>query len=345
MPMEWAEEFPTTEENGFNKISSQKTSVAPLMAAIKGLLDLTNDYLQNLKKDHPVLHDLKSHGKKQRLKASLPRRQSKEDRRVMIRLGSNHEARKSGSFELRQKVQSILPDKSLLSDAFFVLSGYKDTTEKMFGEATVERQETWKTFVIGPIPKTIRNLDCIHNTMEGLLQEELAFVRDMVPILYMGWTRRTQNEEPYGYTRICVPESRADEFLFRLQIFGEAVSVQRICQRNQITVCEKCFGFHATRVCARSKKCETCGADAHNGTCQSGPRCLNCRVLHGSNNFSYPARPRRFNGILKRPTGAQLHHIRTIGGREHAKVNSQKAINPTIDKTSTTETEIFHSSQ
>ncbi|POS82851.1 hypothetical protein EPUL_004811, partial [Erysiphe pulchra] len=163
---------------------------------------------------------------------------------------------------------------------------FKDTIEKLFGEATVERQETWKTFVIGPIPKTIRDLDGIHNTMEGPLQEELAF-----------------NEEPYGYIRICVPEIRADKFPSRLRIFGEAVSVQRIRQRNEITVCDKCFGFHATRVCARSKKCGTCGADAHNGTCPFGPRCLNCRGPHSSNDVSCPARPRRSNGSDEAGTG------------------------------------------
>ncbi|POS88005.1 hypothetical protein EPUL_000390 [Erysiphe pulchra] len=393
VPMECEEEFPTTEENKFdfdevvppltgtanstnfivnqNEISSQKTSVAPLMAAIKGLLDLTNDYLQTLDKEHPGVgadfltlladgascamrgewvfvslhntsklnikatwaqkvtsdvHDLKSPGVKQRLKASPSRGQSKEDRRVMILL-------------------SILPDKSLISDAWFVSSGmailapspakaatlmqFKDTIEKMFGDSTVEHQEKLKTFVIGSIPKTICGLDGIHNTMEGPLQEELAFVRDIVLIQYMRWTRRTQNEEPFEYIRTCVPQT----------------SIQRIRQRNQITVCEKCFSFHATRVCARSKKCGTCGTDAHNSTCQSGPRCLNYRGPHSSNDVSCPARLRRYNGILNRPTGAELHHICTLGGIEYAKVNSQKVINPTTNKTSTTETEIVHSFQ
>ncbi|POS82895.1 hypothetical protein EPUL_003649 [Erysiphe pulchra] len=124
-----------------NKISSQKTSVASLMAAIKSLLDLTNDYLQNLDKEHTgieseflaLLADGASHAMLGErvymslhytselnknppkatwiLKASPPLGQSKEDRRVMIHLGSNHEVRKTGSFELRQKVQSVLLDK------------------------------------------------------------------------------------------------------------------------------------------------------------------------------------------------------------------------------------------
>ncbi|KHJ31175.1 putative effector protein [Erysiphe necator] len=189
-----------------NKSSPQETSAAPLMAAIKGLLDMTNDYLQNLDKENPGIgadflalladgasramrgervyailhntsklntnspkatraqkvasdvHEFKSLGKKQRLKASHPGGQSKEDRRVIIRLSSNHEARKTESFELWQKVQSFLYDKSLITDAIFFPSGvailapspskaatlmqFKDTIEKIFGEATVERQET-----------------------------------------------------------------------------------------------------------------------------------------------------------------------------------------------------------
>lgn len=42
------------------------------------------------------------------------------------------------------------------------LMQFRDTIEKMFGEATFECQETCKTFVIDPIPKTIRGLDGIY---------------------------------------------------------------------------------------------------------------------------------------------------------------------------------------
>ncbi|POS84575.1 hypothetical protein EPUL_002800, partial [Erysiphe pulchra] len=366
MPMECEEELPTTEENEFdfnevfplltgtanstnyivnqNKISSQKTSVAPLMAAIKGLLDLTNDYLQNLDKEHPsvaadflalladgascamrgerVYVSLQNTSKlntnspkatwaQKVARASPSREQSKEDRRVMICVGSIHEARKTESFELRQKVQNTLPDKSLVSDAWFVPSGFKDTIKKMLGEAIVERQETWKTFLISPIPKIISGLDGIHNTMEGPLQEELAVFMNIVSIRYIGWTRRTQNEEPYGYIRI----------------FASVFRRSSICSKNPST--KSNYGIREVSlecaVCARSTKCGTCDADAHNGTCQSGPRCLNCWGPHNSNDFSCPARPHRSNGILKRPIGAQLHHIRTLGGREYAKVNRRSS--------------------
>lgn len=194
---------------------NKKNGTAPLMAAIKGLLDLTNDYLQKLEEQHPgigaeflaMLADGASRAmrgervysnisgstdnhhyayqdtwakkagsqnagnevfnlKRQILKSSAPQGQSKEDRRVMIRLGPEHEARKAGAFELWQKIQELVSDKSLVSDVWSIPSGVvilaptpakaasimqsKSTIEERLGNATEERQEKWTTFVIGP---------------------------------------------------------------------------------------------------------------------------------------------------------------------------------------------------
>ncbi|KHJ32559.1 hypothetical protein EV44_g4019 [Erysiphe necator] len=60
--------------------------------------------------------------KRQTLKATLPHGQSKEDRRVMIRLKPDREARKNGSFEHRQTIQKLVPESSLVSDAWIVPS-------------------------------------------------------------------------------------------------------------------------------------------------------------------------------------------------------------------------------
>ena len=157
----------------------------------------------------------------------------------MIRLKSDHEARKCGSFELRQTIQKLVPESSLVSDAWIVPSGIavlaptpakaaailqeKKVIEDRFGNALVGRQEAWTTFVIGPTNKRVKCLDGTQDPMDGLLQEELAYIRDPIPIRDMGWTRRSQNDEPYGYIRICVPESKAGKFPSRLRIFGEAV--------------------------------------------------------------------------------------------------------------------------
>lgn len=299
--------------------------------------------------------------KKQAIRASPPRDQSKEDRRVIIRLGPDHEARKAGSFEIRQQIQQLITDKSLVADVWTVPSGiailaptpakaaallqFKEAIEKRFGNAKVERQETWVTFIIGPIPKKIRGLDGMYNTMDGLLEEELAPIKENVPIRHIGWTHRSENEEPYGQVRICVPENKADKFPSRLRVFGEAVSIQRIRQRRPVIVCDKCHGFHATRTCARPAKCPNCGANTHDDPCKTTPRCLNCRGPHSSTDPTCPARPRRSNGTLRRPTGAQLLRIRAAGSREYASKNNKRTIDLTATQTSTAEAETCSSHQ
>ncbi|POS81979.1 hypothetical protein EPUL_005941, partial [Erysiphe pulchra] len=61
---------------------------------------------------------------------------------------------------------------------------YKKEIETRLGKATVERQETWTTFVIGPISKKVRGLDGSIDPMNGSLLEELGSIRDHVPILH-----------------------------------------------------------------------------------------------------------------------------------------------------------------
>ncbi|KHJ36239.1 putative effector protein [Erysiphe necator] len=92
--------------------------------------------------------------KKQTIRATPPHGQSKEDRRVIIRLSPDHEARKISSFELRQKIQLLIPDKTLIADVWTVPSGvailaptpakaaallqFKEVIENRFGDACVE---------------------------------------------------------------------------------------------------------------------------------------------------------------------------------------------------------------
>ncbi|KHJ30375.1 putative effector protein [Erysiphe necator] len=139
--------------------------------------------------------------KKLNTKSTPPKGHSKEDRRVMIRLAPDHEARKTGTFELRLKVQQLVSDKSIVSDVWSVPSGIailaptpakaaailqsKTVIEDRFGIATVERQERWTNFIIGPIPKKFQCFDGLRNPLDGLLSEKLASARDTIPIRYM----------------------------------------------------------------------------------------------------------------------------------------------------------------
>ncbi|CAD6505223.1 BgTH12-00716 [Blumeria graminis f. sp. triticale] len=190
-----------------------------------------------------------------------------------------------------------------------------------FGNATVERQETWTIFVVGHIPKKVNTLDGAYDPLEGLLLEEPAIraIKDDTPIRHIAWTRRSIDYlSPFGHIRIHVPEARAHKVPSRMQLFGQATSIQRVSNKQLLRTCNKCFGFHATRTCARQFKCASRGMDSHEGPCTRQIQCLNCRGPHESTDTSCPARPRRDHGVFVRPTGAQLRHIRAAGRRELA---------------------------
>ncbi|CAD6505992.1 BgTH12-06924 [Blumeria graminis f. sp. triticale] len=162
----------------------------------------------------------------------------------MIRLDREHEARKADPFLLRQQVQRLIPDSSLVVDAWQVPDGvavlaaspakaasilqHSEAIAARFGNATVERQETWTTFVVGPIPKKDNTLDGGYNPFEGLLLEEPAIraIKDDTPIRHLAWTRRsTDSLSPFGHIKIHVPEARAHKVPSRMQLFGQASSV------------------------------------------------------------------------------------------------------------------------
>ncbi|KAI0999255.1 hypothetical protein K3495_g8942 [Podosphaera aphanis] len=125
------------------------------------------------------------------MRATPPQGQSSEDRRTMIRLGPDHEARKADSYELRQAIQKLVSDSTLVSDVRSVPSGVamlastpakaatilqaKSANETRFGNAIVERQESWPKFVLRVHKKKVRchdgQSDRLCYPLEGLLQE------------------------------------------------------------------------------------------------------------------------------------------------------------------------------
>ncbi|POS81632.1 hypothetical protein EPUL_005590, partial [Erysiphe pulchra] len=120
--------------------------------------------------------------------------------RIMIRLDKEHEARKTEPYLIRQKIQKLISDPTLVVDTWQVPSGVtilaptpakastslqqKDVISQRFGNATVERQESWATFVVEPEPKKVTTLDGTYDPMDGLLlqEPEIGAIKDELPI-------------------------------------------------------------------------------------------------------------------------------------------------------------------
>ncbi|POS81751.1 hypothetical protein EPUL_005885, partial [Erysiphe pulchra] len=189
---------------------------------------------------------------------------------------------------------------------------FKDLIANRFGNATVERQESWTTFIVGPLPKLVTTIDGPQDPLDGLILQEpgLASIRDDVPIRQMAWKNKSKySNDDIGHVRIHIPSHKAHKFPFRLQLFGLAV----------VPTCEKCFGFHSTRTCAREYMCKLCGTKRHEGPCSKPRQCLNCKGPHDSEIFFCPARPQRRNGAFVRLSSDQLRHIRKAGHSDYLK--------------------------
>ncbi|POS81761.1 hypothetical protein EPUL_005927, partial [Erysiphe pulchra] len=227
----------------------------------------------------------------------------------MIRLDKDHEARKVDTFLVQQQIQKLIPDPSLVCDVWHAPSGiailaptpakaaailqFKDLIANRFGNAT----DCGKTGIV-----------------DDFYKPGLASIRDDIPIRQIAWTNKSKDSnDDIGHVRIHIPSHKAHKFPFRLQLFGLAVGIQRIQNRKSVPTCEKCFGFHSTRICAREYMCKLCGTKRHEGPCSKPRQCLNCKGPHDSEIFFCPARPQRRNGAFVHLSSDQLRHIRKAG--------------------------------
>lgn len=274
--------------------------------------------------------------KRRVLKATPPRKQGDNDRRVMIRLAANHPARAMEAYAVREKIRTLVKDPKLVVDVWHVNSGVTILTpspakaaqvlqdsDKLKTELTaekVEQQDNWTTHVIGPVMKRQKSWDTILDVTEDMVKAELeAATEDKIPIQALCWTKRTADPHlAEGYIRACVKTSHSGHFPSRLRLFGRPVSVLRIKAKPTVHHCTRCHGFHHERTCARLRKCGKCGESDHaDAPCSKPDRCLNCRGPYPSDHAHCPAAPKVISGKLVTPPKRELRAIRTQGGREY----------------------------
>ncbi|OJD22445.1 hypothetical protein ACJ73_06205 [Blastomyces percursus] len=107
--------------------------------------------------------------KRQVQRTSRPSHQGAEDKRVMIRLPKAHPARDLDPRAIRERMRALVPEPTWISDAWHCPSGitlavpspakaasilgHASQLQTAIGASCVERQESWATFVVGPIKR------------------------------------------------------------------------------------------------------------------------------------------------------------------------------------------------
>ncbi|KHJ35434.1 hypothetical protein EV44_g3664 [Erysiphe necator] len=139
-------------------------------------------------------------------KPSPPQGQSHEDRRAMVRLNSELEARKTEPFLLQQQIQLMISDPSIVADAIVVLSGVAILAPTPAKAATILEKEVFIEVKPLDVPTNSR----IFKT---------SFVDDI---------KHRGTEKEYTKSRLVVQMYKDDE---KNSVLTQSPNLQRVSQR------------------------------------------------------------------------------------------------------------------
>ena len=262
------------------------------------------------------------------------------DKRIMVRFALDANARSTQPFAVKTAVANVLNDRRAVTDAYPVESGFalipapgkrEDILKKAaeianaLGATKVEPQEAWGTLLLGPVPRSVTVFNATNGTLHTtdttpeMIIEELELSTRMPTPKKVAWAKASAEitNEGEGTVVIMVASNLLSKWPRRVRIFGQASELRPLRQKLDVQTCERCFGYHHSRNCARPEKCSTCGRARHGGACEATPRCLNCHGPHASNDMACPARPRRVNKTIVKPNSSQLRKIRYLQEKQN----------------------------
>ncbi|KHJ32969.1 hypothetical protein EV44_g3591 [Erysiphe necator] len=256
----------------------------------------------------------------------------------MIRLDKNNPMREYRPFTIMKKVNETLGDSLCVKDAYATGSGValvaaddskvhkilqaKDQLKVVFSATEVERQESWVTFLVQPVPKNVQSI--LGNDLqvdENALVEETERITGCRPTR-AHWTAKSKDPtKPEGTVVLSFQTSSKPHWPKVIRFFGSPTTVQKLSIKKPLTQCDNCYGFHHSRNCFRTAHCAHCSRPKHAGSrptpCTSHicpPRCINCRGPHKANFTECPLRPSRIHGVFYKLNSRQIRAVRTAGG-------------------------------
>lgn len=261
----------------------------------------------------------------------------KSDNRIMIRVPADHPIRQASPFEIRSRINRIMGGEERVMDAHYVRSGvalvaksgmkateilqFRDQITTTVGDAKVEQQEKWVSFLLNPVPKRLTSLEGGVDVTPELVAREIQLQTGMT-LRRVAWTRNSsQSGLAEGVILAYMTPAMAKSWPAHIRLFGSAVSVQPLRERLNVTQCDKCHGFHHARNCARAPRCQRCAGARHDDACATPAKCANCLGPHTATSANCPARPSRSNGSVLKPQSRQLKAIRQAGRAEWLKAN------------------------
>lgn len=175
-----------------------------------------------------------------------------------------------------------------------------------------EEAQQWHTYIVAGVPRALHG----HRgstPVDQLLHAEAKAATGEPPIsCRLSKHQAAENDAPVRDWVISFARPVKAGF----KVFGSKPA-RRVEKKAQVTQCTSCWDFHDPRNCNRAAKCVACSAPAHpqDQGCAGPNRCTNCHGPHKASDQTCPARPKRKDGQLQRPSKKQLQSLRQIGAR------------------------------
>lgn len=251
-----------------------------------------------------------------------------DDTRVFVRLHENSPAWDKQPFAIRTHLADKLgikldaiPQASRTKTGWAIRPADLDIRNKIINEEAcwapalgadaVELATKWITYVVSECPRSLTDLLGKTVDYEAALKDEVEAQTGLRAVS----CRPSRLDDPTQPTKtLLISFLEQPKHAFRL--FGTSRLARLIRKTAKPNQCNLCWDYHSRHSCDRTARCVSCGRTPHEGMpCEHETQCLNCRGPHPSDDGKCPARPRRQNGALKRPTQPEKRGIREIGER------------------------------
>lgn len=251
----------------------------------------------------------------------------KEDKRLFIRLGQEHEWRKLSPVT----VKKLITEKAgIAASAIIAMSQVRSglaiecasdaLRETILGVSSsfqkdgikIEPASDWTSVIVPHVPLFIKTLDQRITVTNEMVKTECQSVCGVTPV------QVRPNKVKIGqYFTSWIVHFKQVPANLKFRLFDESGPAIPFSRRRPIEQCQRCWGFHSTRSCVKGQRCERCSGAHEKLECIVNiPKCANCSGPHESTNLDCMARPRRINGQITPRTPAELRVIRERGYRD-----------------------------
>ncbi len=205
-----------------------------------------------------------------------------------------------------------------------ILQNNKDRITAFLAAEALEGQQQWVTYVIQQVPLSVASLlgGPAIEISPATVRDEVLHLTKTTPTA-VKWARPNPTDPTTGNMVVSFEASGDPRWRARVPLFGGTCPVRKCERKATIIQCERCHGFHSTRICIKAIRCSHCAATSHQTgdhpakQCQSNdphhqcpPRCANCLGPHPATDIQCLLRPKQKNGVVTHPPREQTCSVR-----------------------------------